>query len=185
MITEWIALSSELLPFHLSVVHSRKNDESNLPTEYGFQFFLCCSCWCERRLIEFDGTVSDKIAGSTNCHLETIFFVCSPNFIHIQYSCIMRFIVRHNRYSQSVPFFICRKIVAILWKIRVRGTLRDAYTIHKESHYAGVLDNPSSTIIFTGLTKASLDWYSRYLYNNEITQLPENVFSGLRNLGTL
>ena len=31
--------------------------------------------WC--RLTEFHGTVSDKIAGSTNCHLDTFFFVRS------------------------------------------------------------------------------------------------------------
>ena len=36
--------------------------------------------WC--RLTEFDGTVSDKIAGSTNCHLETHFFL----FVHSLHS---------------------------------------------------------------------------------------------------
>ena len=58
MISDQIGLNSVLLPFHLSVTHIRKSDES------------------ERRLTEFDGTVSDKIAGSTNCHLKTQFFVC-------------------------------------------------------------------------------------------------------------
>ena len=65
--------------------------------------------------------------------------------IHVQYSDIMRFIVHHNRHhkvSQSVPFFICPRIVAILLRIKVRGTPRDAYTVRQESNYEGVLDNP-------------------------------------------
>ena len=84
MISDRIGLNSVLLPFHLSVAHIRKSDESSVPTEYGFHFFLFYPCWCESRLTEFDGTVSDKIAGSTKCHLETqfLFFVCSPNILN-------------------------------------------------------------------------------------------------------
>ena len=52
--------------------------------------------------------------------------------------------------SQSVPFFICHTIVAILLRIRVRGTLRDAYTTCQGSHYSGVLDNPQISRRRTG-----------------------------------
>ena len=38
MISDRIGLNSVLLSFHLSVIHIRKSDESNLPTEYGFFF---------------------------------------------------------------------------------------------------------------------------------------------------
>ena len=44
MISDRIGLNSVLLPFHLSVTHNRKSDESNLPTEYGFHFFLFFAC---------------------------------------------------------------------------------------------------------------------------------------------
>ena len=40
------------------------------------------------------------------------------------------------------------------------------------------------TILFIGLIKALL-CLTFSLSNNEVTQLPENVFSGLRNLGSL
>ena len=48
----------------------------------GFQYFMFCPCWWERRLTEFDRTVSDKIPGLTDWHLGTLkFFVCSLNIL--------------------------------------------------------------------------------------------------------
>ena len=44
MISDRIGLNSEVLPFHLSVVHIKKSDESSVPTEYSFHFFLFCLC---------------------------------------------------------------------------------------------------------------------------------------------
>ena len=44
--------------------------------------------------------------------------------------------------TSQETFFICHTIVAILLKIRIMGTLHDAHTTSRESHYSGVLDNP-------------------------------------------
>ena len=41
MISDRIGLNSVLLPFHLSVTHNRKSDESNLPTQYVAFIFFC------------------------------------------------------------------------------------------------------------------------------------------------
>ena len=155
MISDRIGLNCRvLLPFHLSVAHIRKNNESNLPTEYGFQFFLCCPCWCERRLIEFDGTVSDRITGSTNGHLETIFFVCSPNILHIQYSCIMRFLVRHNRHHKVSRSSYVAKLLPFCEKLGLGDTSWCLYNSQGIS-LCGCIGQPS-TIIFIDLIKASL-----------------------------
>ena len=155
MISDRIELDSVLLPFHLSVVHIRKNNESNLPTEYGFQFFLCCPCWCEHRLIEFDGTVSDKIAGSTNCHLETIFFVCSPNIIHIQYSCIMIFLVHHNRHQKVSRSSYVAKLLLFCKKLGLGGHFVMPIQFTRIISLCGCIGQPS-TVIFIGLIQASL-----------------------------
>ena len=65
--------------------------------------------------------------------------------IHVQYSDIMRFLVRHNRHhkvSQSVPLFKSRKTVTIFFRIKVGGHFVMSIVTCHESHYAGVLDNP-------------------------------------------
>ena len=66
-------------------------------------------------------------------------------FIHVQYSYIMRFLVRHNRHhkvSQSVPLFKSRKTVTIFLRIKVGGHFVMSIVKCHESHYVGVLDNP-------------------------------------------
>ena len=66
-------------------------------------------------------------------------------FIHVQYSDIMRFLVRHNRHhkvSQSVPLFKSRKTVTISLRIKVEGHFVMSIVTCHESHYVGVLDNP-------------------------------------------
>ena len=65
--------------------------------------------------------------------------------IPVQYCDIMRFVVLHNRHhkvSQSVSFFMHRKTVTILLRIRARGHFVMSITKTHESHYVGVLDNP-------------------------------------------
>ena len=65
--------------------------------------------------------------------------------IHVQYSDIMRFLVRHNRHhkvSQSVPLFKSRKTVTIFLRIKVGGHFVMSIVTSHESHYVGVLDNP-------------------------------------------
>ena len=97
----------------------------------------CCGCpvISRRSDVSFLGiTVSkDRVHNS----LKTI--------IHVQYSDIMRFLVRHNRHhkvSQSVPLFKSRKTVTIFFRIKVgRHFVMSIVTCH-ESHYVGVLDNP-------------------------------------------
>ena len=42
------------------------------------QFNFFCAVHADVSAVEFDGTVSDRIAGLTNCHLETIFCL----FVH-------------------------------------------------------------------------------------------------------
>ena len=173
MISDRTGLNSILLPFHLSVGHIRKSDESNVLTENGFHFFRFCPCWFERRLTEIDGTVSDKIAGWTNRHLETqFFFVCSPNILnksdkHLSlgnfYVLIMKFYC-----SYTLWFYYKRKLLSLLSMVRFYEEIAKWI----------------QTIIFIGLIKAFL-CLTFSLSNNEVTQLPENVFSGLRNLGSL
>ena len=65
--------------------------------------------------------------------------------IPVQYCDIMRFMVLHNRHhkvSQSVSFFMQRKTVTILLRIRARGHFVMSITNTHESHYVRVLDNP-------------------------------------------
>lgn len=62
--------------------------------------------------------------------------------IHVQYSDIMKLIVHHNYRHHKVSRSSCPRIVTILFRIKVRGTPRDAYTVCQVSHYSGVLDNP-------------------------------------------
>ena len=67
------------------------------------------------------------------------------NVIHVQYSNIMRFLVRHNRHhkvSQSVPLFKSRKTVTIFLRIKVGGHFVMSIVKCHESYYVGVLDNP-------------------------------------------
>ena len=67
--------------------------------------------------------------------------------IHVQYSYIMRFLVRHNRHhkvSQSVPLFKSRKTVTIFLRIKVGGHFVMSIVKCHESHYVGVLDNPQN-----------------------------------------
>ena len=77
-----------------------------------------------------------------------IFTHCQNNVcasIHVQYSDIMRFLVRHNRHhkvSQSVPLFKSRKTVTIFLRIKVGGHFVMSIVTSHESHYVGVLDNP-------------------------------------------
>ena len=61
----------------------------------------------------------------------------------------MIFMVLHNRHhkvSQSVPFFMCRKTVTILLRIRAGGHFVMTITKNHESHYVGVLDNPHKRV---------------------------------------
>ena len=67
--------------------------------------------------------------------------------IHVQYSYIMRFLVRHNRHhkvSQSVPLFKSRKTVTIFLRIKVGGHFVMSIVKCHESHYVGVLDIPQA-----------------------------------------
>ena len=73
--------------------------------------------------------------------------------IHVQYSYIMRFLVRHNRHhkvSQSVPLFKSRKTVTIFLRIKVGGHFVMSIVKCHESHYVGVLDNPHFSKSFRG-----------------------------------
>ena len=73
----------------------------------------------------------------------------SRNLIHVQYSYIMRFLVRHNRHhkvSQSVPLFKSRKTVTIFLRIKVGGHFVMSIVKCHESHYVGVLDNPQESV---------------------------------------
>ena len=79
------------------------------------------------------------------------------NLIHVQYSYIMRFLVRHNRHhkvSQSVPLFKSRKTVTIFLRIKVGGHFVMSIVKCHESHYVGVLDNPHEP----DLTGVRADW---------------------------
>ena len=75
-------------------------------------------------------------------------FVClywCNSGIHVQYSDIMRSTVlhiRHQKVSQSVPFFMHCKTVTILLRIRVRGHFVMSITNNHESHYVTVLGIP-------------------------------------------
>ena len=77
-----------------------------------------------------------------HCHTETITELIQ---CHVQYCDIMRFMVLHNSHhkvSQSVPFFMQHKTVAILLRIRGRGHFVMSNTKYHESHYVTVLDYP-------------------------------------------
>ena len=86
-----------------------------------------------------NGTRARSARGSQNCPFLSIIF------IYVQYSYIMRFLVRHNRHhkvSQSVPLFKSRKTVTIFLRIKVGGHFVMSIVKCHESHYVGVLDNP-------------------------------------------
>ena len=83
--------------------------------------------------------IRDEVDGFHNCRE----FSQPP--IPVQYCDIMRFMVLHNRHhkvSQSVSFFMHRKTVTVLLRIRARGHFVMSITKTHESHYVGVLDNP-------------------------------------------
>ena len=94
-----------------------------------------------------------------NCNTFSIFaWVVRYLFfgIHVQYSYIMRFLVRHNRHhkvSKSVPLFKSCKTVTIFLRIKVGGHFVMSIVKCHESHYVGVLDNPllraTNLLIFT------------------------------------
>ena len=83
--TDRVRLKSVLLPLkvHLTVDHIKKTMKAIYTLSIGFQYFLFCLCWWERRLTEFDRTVSDKITGLTDWHLGTLkFFVRALNILN-------------------------------------------------------------------------------------------------------
>ena len=80
-----IGLNSVQLPLkiHPTVEHFKKTMKVLYTLSIGFQYFLFYPCWWERRLTEFDRTVSDNITGLTDWHLRTLkFFVCSLNILN-------------------------------------------------------------------------------------------------------
>lgn len=101
------------------------------------------------RLIMLQNYSYKRISVRKNYHnLLTMVVYFTSFVIHVQYSYTMQFIGRHNRHHKvsllmcHKVFFICHKIVAVLLRIRVRGTFRDAYTICLESRYLVVFNNP-------------------------------------------
>ena len=73
------------------------------------------------------------------------------SYMSMQYCDIMRFTVLHNRHHkvlQSVPFFMRRKTVTILLRIRVRGHFVMSFTKNHESHHFTILDNPQICMRF-------------------------------------
>ena len=86
-----------------------------------------------------------KCAPFLSPNFEIIHYHKTQDFIHVQYSDIMRFMLLHNRHhkvSLSVLFFMHCKTVTILLRIRVRGHFMMSITKNHESHYVAVLDNP-------------------------------------------
>ena len=86
----------------------------------------------------------EKVRTSTGFEPVTSRYRCNT-LIPVQCCNIMRFMVLHNRHhkvSQSVSFFMHRKTVTILLRIRARGDFVMSITKTHESHYVGVLDNP-------------------------------------------
>lgn len=60
-----------------------ESDECYLHAECDFRYFLFCPCWWERRLNEFDRTVSYKKAGLTDWNVGTLkFLVCWLNILN-------------------------------------------------------------------------------------------------------
>ena len=92
MTTDWNGLNSVLLPFHLSVPHIRKSDKSNLPTEYGFQFFAVLSMlmwaqinWIWRNSFRQDSWFNSLPSGDT-------FFFAFVHSLHSKERCIIKVI---------------------------------------------------------------------------------------------
>ena len=78
-------LNSVQLPIKIqpTVDHIKKTVKVIYTLSIGFQYFLFCPCWWERRLTKFERTVSHKIPGLTDWHLGTLkFFVCSLNILN-------------------------------------------------------------------------------------------------------
>ena len=83
--TDRVRLKSVLLPLkvHSTVDHINKTMKVMYTLSIGFQYVVVCPCWSERRLTEFDKTVSDKITGLTDWHLGTLkFFVRALNILN-------------------------------------------------------------------------------------------------------
>ena len=85
----------------------------------------------------------------------------------------MRFMVLHNRHhkvSQSVPFFMQRKTVTILLRVRIRGHFVLYNTKYHESHYDTVFDNPQSTATILndiGDDKDDVDGFSKAPFSEQ------------------
>ena len=142
----------------------------------GFQYFLFCPCWWERRLTEFDRTVSDKIPGLTDWHLGTD--VCSLNILN---KSDKHFLPFHDLFHGleahiHLDFHLEKGIFIITF---TPGKIKEFYDEQLKEQ------NELKQFFFLIYLKLCFVQHSRSLSNNEITRLPGNVFAALRNLGSL